>query len=184
MAKLAVGAIKRVLTRIFIGLAGFICITAWPHASRADDAAGRGLPADRTAGRYEYTNGLIDSNDPYLLLHAHNPVDWFPWGPEAFAKAKKENKPIFVSIGYSTCYWCHVAERTIYSNPDIAKLMNQWFVNVKVDSEQRPDVDRIYMLARLIMTGSGGWPNNLFLTPDLNPFNAGSYFPPNPPAIH
>lgn len=178
MAELAVGAIKRVLRRILIGLAGIISMTAWPHASRADDAAGRGLPADHTAGRYEYTNGLIDSNDPYLLLHAHNPVDWHPWGPEAFAKAKKENRPIFVSIGYSTCYWCHVAERTIYSNPDIAKLMNQWFVNVKVDSEQRPDVDRIYMLARLIMTGSGGRPNNLFLTPDLKPFYAGSYFPP------
>jgi len=105
-------------------------------------------------------------------------VDWYPWGPEAFEKAKKENKPIFVSVGYSTCYWCHVAERTIYSNPEIAKLMNQWFVNVKVDSEQRPDVDRIYMLARQIMTGQGGWPNNLFVTPDLKPFYAGSYFPP------
>lgn len=178
MAELAVGAIRRVSRRILIGLAGIISMTALPHASRADDAAARALPADRAAGRYEYTNGLIDSNDPYLLLHAHNPVDWHPWGPEAFAKAKKENKPIFVSIGYSTCYWCHVAERTIYSNPDIAKLMNQWFVNVKVDSEQRPDVDRIYMLARQIMTGSGGWPNNLFLTPDLKPFYAGSYFPP------
>jgi uncharacterized protein YyaL (SSP411 family) len=178
MAKLAIEAIKRILTRRFIGLAVIIGMTPWPHASRADDAAGRGPPADHAAGRYEYTNGLIDSNDPYLLLHAHNPVDWYPWGPEAFAKAKKEGKPIFISIGYSTCYWCHVAERTIYSNPDIAKLMNQWFVNVKVDSEQRPDVDRIYMLARLIMTGGGGWPNNLFLTPDLKPFYAGSYFPP------
>ena len=178
MAKLAIEAIKRILTRHFIGLAVVASTTAWHHASRADDAAGRSLPADHAAGRHEYTNGLIDSNDPYLLLHAHNPVDWYPWGPEAFAKARKENKPIFISIGYSTCYWCHVAERTIYSNPDIAKLMNQWFVNVKVDSEQRPDVDRIYMLARLIMTGGGGWPNNLFLTPDLKPFYAGSYFPP------
>jgi uncharacterized protein YyaL (SSP411 family) len=144
----------------------------------ADDVAGRGLPTGQASGPYAYTNRLIDSHDPYLLLHAHNPVDWYPWGPEAFAKAKKENKPIFLSIGYSTCYWCHVAERTIYSNPDIAKLMNQWFVNVKVDREQRPDVDRIYMVARELMTGGGGWPNNLFLTPDLKPFYAGSYFPP------
>jgi len=126
----------------------------------------------------KHTNRLIQSNDPYLLLHAHNPVDWYPWGEEAIAKAKKEGKPIFVSVGYTTCYWCHVAERTIYSNPDIAKLMNQWFVNVKIDCEQRPDLDRIYMLARQIMTGGAGWPNNLFLTPELEPFFAGSYFPP------
>ncbi len=133
-----------------------------------------------SAGHSEplFTNRLIESNDPYLLLHAHNPVDWYPWGPEALAKAKKENKPIFLSVGYSTCFWCHVAERTIYSDPDVAKLMNKWFVNIKVDSEQRPDIDRIYMLARQIMTGSGGWPNNVFLTSDLKPFYAGSYFPP------
>jgi len=132
----------------------------------------------RDAEAPKFTNRLVDSNDPYLLLHAHNPVDWYPWGEEAIAKAKVEDKPIFISVGYSTCFWCHVAERTIYSNPDIAKLMNQWFVNVKIDSEQRPDLDRIYMLARQIMTGGGGWPNNLFLTPDLEPFYAGSYFPP------
>ncbi len=125
-----------------------------------------------------YTNRLIESRDPYLLLHAHNPVDWYPWGPGALQAAKRENKPIFVSIGYSTCYWCHVAEREIYSNPHIAKLMNQWFINVKVDREQRPDIDRVYMLATQIMTGTGGWPNNVFLTPDLKPFYAGSYFPP------
>ena len=110
MAKLAIEAIKRVLTRHFSGLAVIISMIAWPHASPADEASGRTLPADHAAGRYEYTNGLIDSNDPYLLLHAHNPVDWYPWGSEAFAKAKQENKPIFISIGYSTCYWCHVAE--------------------------------------------------------------------------
>ena len=123
-------------------------------------------------------NRLIDSANPYLLQHAHNPVDWYPWGEEAMTKARKENKPIFVSVGYSTCFWCHVAERTIYSNPAIAALMNQWFVNIKVDREERPDVDETYMLARQLMTGSGGWPNNLFLTPDLKPFFAGSYFPP------
>jgi uncharacterized protein len=122
------------------------------------------------------TNRLIDSASPYLLQHAHNPVDWYPWGEEAIRKARAENKLIFLSIGYSTCYWCHVAERTIYSNPSI--LMNQWFINIKVDREERPDVDQTFILARQVLTGSGGWPNNLFLTPDLKPFFAGSYFPP------
>lgn len=130
------------------------------------------------AKQHVHTNHLIDSNNPYLLLHAHNPVDWYPWGAEALAKAKRENRPIFVSFGYSTCYWCHVAERTIYSDPEIARLMNEWFVNIKVDREQRPDLDNIYMLATHLMTGRGGWPNNVFLTPDLKPFFAGSYFPP------
>ena len=129
-------------------------------------------------GEPAYTNRLIDSNSPYLLLHAHNPVDWYPWGPEAFAAAKRENKPIFLSVGYSTCCWCHVAERTIYANADIAALMNQWFISVKVDSEQRPDLDQIYMLATHLLVGRGGWPNNVFMTPDMKPFYAGSYFPP------
>ena len=124
------------------------------------------------------SNRLINSGSPYLLQHAHNPVDWYPWGEEAIAKAKQENKPIFLSVGYSTCYWCHVAERTIYSNPKIAALMNKWFVNVKVDREERPDIDETYMLARQLLTGAGGWPNNVFLTWDLKPFFAGSYFPP------
>ncbi len=125
-----------------------------------------------------HTNRLVDSGSPYLLQHAHNPVDWYPWGAEAIAKAKKENKPIFLSIGYSTCYWCHVAERTIYSNLAIAALMNKWFVNIKVDREERPDIDETYMLPRQLLTGAGGWPNNVFLTPNLEPFFAGSYFPP------
>ena len=125
-----------------------------------------------------YANQLIHSASPYLLQHAHNPVNWYPWGEEAIGKARKENKLIFLSIGYSTCYWCHVAERTIYSNPAIAALMNEWFVNIKVDREERPDIDAIFMLARQLLTGSGGWPNNLFLTPNLKPFFAGSYFPP------
>ena len=125
-----------------------------------------------------YTNRLAASADPYLRLHAHNPVDWYPWGPEAFAKAKTEGKPIFLSIGYSTCYWCHVAGKEIYSNPEIAALMNKWFVNIKVDREQRPDVDHLYIIATEILTQHGAWPNNLFLTPDGRPFYAGSYFPP------
>ncbi len=148
----------------------------------ADEAPKATVPS-RDSGGHAYTNRLIHSNDPYLLLHAHNPVDWYPWGPEALARAKRENKPIFLSIGYSTCYWCHVAERTIYSNPEIAKLMNQWFINVKVDREQRPDLDEIYMLVTEIMTGQGGWPNNVFLTPDLKPIFAGSYFPPSDDAL-
>lgn len=167
---------RRAVANLAFAIGVALLLQAFPAA--AQDAPGPGVPTAGSKGPYKLTNRLIESNDPYLLLHAHNPVDWYPWGPEAFAKAKKENKPIFISIGYSTCYWCHVAERTIYSNPDIAKLMNQRFVNVKVDSEQRPDIDRIYMLARQLMTGGGGWPNNLFLTPDLKPFYAGSYFPP------
>ncbi len=155
--------------------AGLLAVLLTPIGSLAREA---GAASGATAQAPEHTNRLIDSNDPYLLLHAHNPVDWYPWGPEALAKAKREDKPIFVSIGYSTCYWCHVAERTIYSDPAIAKLMNEWFVNIKVDREQRPDIDRIYVLATQTLVGRAGWPNNVFLTPDLKPFFAGSYFPP------
>ena len=129
-------------------------------------------------GTWKWTNQLIHEASPYLLLHAHNPVDWYPWGPEALERAKAENKPIFLSVGYSTCYWCHVMERTVFSNPEIAKLMNQWYINIKVDREERPDLDEIYMIATQIMNGSGGWPNSVFLTPDLLPFFAGTYFPP------
>ena len=123
-------------------------------------------------------NHLAASHDPYLLEHANDPVDWYPWSQAALDKARRENKPIYLSIGYSACYWCHVAQRTLYSNPHIAALMNRWFVNVLVDREQRPDIDHIYMLARQIMTRDSGWPNNVFLTPDLQPFYIGSYFPP------
>ena len=138
-------------------------------------AAGAGQSGEAPQPR---ANRLIDSGSPYLLLHARNPVDWYPWGEEALAKARRENKPIFVSFGYSTCYWCHVANRTLYSDPEIAALMNRWFVNIKVDREQRPELDAIYMLATQLLTGRGGWPNNVFLTPDLKPFFGGSYFPP------
>ncbi|BBP04392.1 hypothetical protein TPL01_21290 [Sulfuriferula plumbiphila] len=159
-----------------LALAGGVWMMHTPDALAASPLLPT-TPAVRSDGK-TYTNRLIHSHDPYLLLHAHNPVDWYPWGAEALETARRENKPIFVSIGYSTCYWCHVAEREIYSNPAIAKLMNQWFINIKVDREQRPDIDRIYMLATQIMTSGGGWPNNVFLTPDLKPFYAGSYFPP------
>ncbi len=123
-------------------------------------------------------NRLLNEKSPYLQQHAYNPVDWYPWGPEAFSKAKHENKPILLSIGYSTCHWCHVMERESFENPDTAALMNQYLVCIKVDREERPDVDKIYMTAVSAMTGSGGWPLNVFLTPDLKPFFGGTYFPP------
>jgi uncharacterized protein YyaL (SSP411 family) len=136
------------------------------------------VPAMADAPADAQANRLAGAASPYLLQHAHNPVDWYPWSEEAIARARNENKLIFISIGYSTCYWCHVAERTIYANPTIAALMNRWFINIKVDREERPDLDQTFMLARQMLVGSGGWPNNLFLTPDLKPFFAGSYFPP------
>ncbi len=123
------------------------------------------------------TNRLAKETSPYLLLHAHNPVDWYPWGPEAFAKAKAENKPIFLSVGYSSCFWCHVMERECFQNPEIAKRLNAGFVCIKVDREERPDVDQVYMAA-LRVFGNGGWPMSLFLTPDGRPFFGGTYFPP------
>ncbi|MEK6564194.1 MAG: thioredoxin domain-containing protein [Candidatus Omnitrophota bacterium] len=125
-----------------------------------------------------FTNRLIKEKSPYLLQHAHNPVDWYPWADEAFAKAKKEDKPIFLSVGYSTCHWCHVMEEESYSNPEIAEILNRSFVAIKVDREERPDIDSIYMNAVQAMTGSGGWPLNVFLTPDKKPFYGGTYFPP------
>ncbi|MFQ5742816.1 MAG: thioredoxin domain-containing protein [Acidobacteriota bacterium] len=123
-------------------------------------------------------NRLIHESSPYLLLHAYNPVAWYPWGQEAIDKARAEDKPIFLSIGYSTCYWCHVMEREVFSNEEIASLMNQWFVSIKVDREERPDLDSIYITATQMMNGSAGWPNSLFVTPELEPFFAGTYFPP------
>ena len=132
-----------------------------------------------TKNRHRCTNRLIHEKSPYLLLHAHNPVDWYPWGEEAFAKAKRENKPIFLSVGYYTCHWCHVMERESYSNPVIAELLNRWFVSIKVDREERPDIDNEYTSFVEATTGSGGWPMNVFLTPDLKPFFGGTYFPPD-----
>ncbi|MEW6061572.1 MAG: thioredoxin domain-containing protein [Bacteroidota bacterium] len=123
-------------------------------------------------------NKLGNEKSPYLLQHKDNPVDWYPWGEEAFEKAKRENKPIFLSIGYSTCHWCHVMERESFENETIAELMNKYFVNIKVDREERPDVDKVYMTAVQMMVGQGGWPLSVFLTPDLKPFYGGTYFPP------
>ena len=126
----------------------------------------------------EKPNRLIDEQSPYLLQHAFNPVEWYPWGEEAFAKAKKEDKPIFLSIGYSTCHWCHVMAHESFENPAIAAVLNKWFVSIKVDREERPDIDQMYMAATQALTGSGGWPMSVFLLPDTSPFYAGTYFPP------
>src|SRR5947207_9982658 len=123
-------------------------------------------------------NRLINETSPYLLQHAHNPVDWFAWGEEALARARAEDRPILLSIGYSACHWCHVMERESFENPDIARLMNELFVSIKVDREERPDLDGIYMQAVQALTGSGGWPMTVFLTPDATPFYGGTYFPP------
>jgi uncharacterized protein len=122
-------------------------------------------------------NRLINEKSPYLLHHAFNPVDWFPWGEEAFIKARKEDKPVFLSIGYSSCYWCHVMEREVFENRSIADLMNLMVVSVKVDREERPDIDRVYMMALQSMTGNGGWPMSIFMTPDRKPFFAATYIP-------
>jgi uncharacterized protein YyaL (SSP411 family) len=123
-------------------------------------------------------NRLARETSPYLLQHAHNPVDWYPWGEAAFARARAEDKPVLLSVGYSACHWCHVMERESFENPEIAAVMNRHFVNVKVDREERPDVDQIYMQAVQSMTGHGGWPMTVFLTPDGEPFYGGTYFPP------
>ena len=126
-----------------------------------------------------HTNRLAQEKSPYLLQHAHNPVDWYPWGEEAFEKARRENKPIFLSIGYSTCHWCHVMAHESFENEEIAAIMNRDFVNIKVDREERPDVDRVYMTFVQATTGGGGWPMSVWLTPDLKPFVGGTYFPPD-----
>jgi uncharacterized protein YyaL (SSP411 family) len=122
-------------------------------------------------------NKLINQKSPYLLQHAYNPVDWYPWGEEAFEKARQEDKPVFLSIGYSTCHWCHVMEREVFEKQDAATLLNEHFISIKVDREERPDVDHIYMDACQALTGSGGWPLTVFMTPDKKPFFAGTYFP-------
>ncbi len=124
-------------------------------------------------------NHLINEKSPYLQQHAHNPVDWYPWGPAAFEKSRTEDKPIFLSIGYSTCHWCHVMERESFESDALAAILNRWFVPVKVDREERPDVDRIYMTFVQASTGGGGWPMSVFLTPELKPFFGGTYFPPD-----
>jgi len=149
---------------------GFLALT-WLVAS--SDTFTEAQPA-----RPEHTNRLAQEKSPYLLQHSHNPVEWYPWGEEAFEKARRESKPIFLSVGYSTCHWCHVMAHESFENEKIAALMNREFVNIKVDREERPDVDRVYMTFVQATTGGGGWPMSVWLTPDLKPFVGGTYFPP------
>ena len=160
---------KNKISTILFGL--ILLNIAW--MTNADESA-----LKNPDGSWKWTNRLIHETSPYLLLHAHNPVDWYPWNAEALERAKKENKIIFLSVGYSTCYWCHVMERKVFSNPEIAEQMNKNFINIKIDREERPDLDEIYMTATQILRQRGGWPNSVFLTPDLKPFYAGTYFPP------
>ncbi|MCB1095633.1 MAG: thioredoxin domain-containing protein [Verrucomicrobiae bacterium] len=140
------------------------------------------MDADETkagdAKAHKYTNRLAKEKSPYLIQHQHNPVDWYPWGDEAFEKARKENKPIFLSIGYSTCHWCHVMERESFENEEIGKYLNEHFVSIKLDREERPDVDNIYMTAMQALQMGGGWPLNVFMTADRKPFFGGTYWPP------
>jgi uncharacterized protein len=135
------------------------------------------ISEEKLAGK---KNRLASETSPYLLQHSENPVDWYPWGREAFEKAKRENKPIFLSIGYSSCHWCHVMAHESFEDPEVAKILNENFVPIKVDREERPDIDEIYMKSVVSITGSGGWPLNVFLTPSLEPFYGGTYFPPSP----
>ena len=151
--------------RLVALLAASVC-TIGLSPVNAEEAKGKGK-----------ANRLAKESSPYLRLHAHNPVDWFPWGPEALAKAKKENKPIFLSVGYAACHWCHVMERESFVDAEIAKFLNENFVCIKVDREERPDVDAIYMLAVQIIHKSGGWPMTVFLTPEAKPFFGGTYYP-------
>src|SRR5207245_7458377 len=125
-------------------------------------------------------NRLADETSPYLLQHAANPVDWYPWGDEAFAKARAEDKPVLLSVGYSACHWCHVMERESFEDAETPKLMNELYVSVKVDREERPGVDAVYMDAVVTLSGHGGWPMTVFLTPDGAPFFGGTYYPPEP----
>jgi uncharacterized protein YyaL (SSP411 family) len=182
--------IKRV--RIVLGVA--VAVTLWVGNLFMADAQTHDVhphmdELKNDDGSWKFTNRLVGETSPYLLQHAHNPVDWYPWGDEAFAAAREQGKPIFLSVGYSTCYWCHVMERQVFENPALAALMNEHFICIKVDREERPDVDDIYMAAVQLMTQRGGWPMSVFLTPPsaagaddpgLKPFWAGTYIPPEP----
>ena len=168
--------LSHVVLIVIVGVAG--------AARMAEGDEGMSASSDNPSGAAQetatptHTNRLAGESSPYLLQHAHNPVDWYPWGEEALTLARKEAKPIFLSIGYSACHWCHVMEHESFEDPEIAKVLNAYFVSIKVDREERPDIDQIYMHAVQMMTGSGGWPLSVFLTPDLEPFFGGTYFPP------
>src|SRR5262249_39802901 len=149
-----------------------------PHYRFGGDHQERITMSKQDGTQHKFTNRLINESSPYLLQHAHNPVDWHSWNEEAFDRARLEDKPILLSIGYAACHWCHVMEDESFEDEAIAQLMNDNFINIKVDREERPDLDAIYMNAVQMMTGSGGWPMTVFLTPDGKPFYGGTYFPP------
>src|SRR3954468_24940641 len=149
-------------------------VTLFPSYQRGSDMG----KSDKPSGSPGTTNRLANETSPYLLQHAHNPVNWYPWGEEALARARAEDKPILLSVGYSACHWCHVMEHESFEDEAIAGLMNEHFVNIKVDREERPDLDQIYMTAVQMMTGHGGWPMTMFLTPEGAPFYGGTYYPP------
>lgn len=166
------------ITRFRFGILALVWLVT-PNHNDASSTPADALRSESVATEESaHTNRLAHEKSPYLLQHAHNPVDWYPWGEEAFAKARRENKPIFLSVGYSTCHWCHVMAHESFENKEIAAIMNREFVNIKVDREERPDVDRVYMTFVQATTGSGGWPMSVWLTPDLKPFVGGTYFPP------
>ncbi len=169
------------MTKLGSGSVAFVGALLLPAlVACAGDTGSSGRNDMQTASTdHKHTNHLIDENSPYLLSHAHNPVDWYPWGEEALTKAKTEDKPIFLSIGYAACHWCHVMERESFENEAIAAILNEHYVCIKVDREQRPDLDDIYMTFTQALTGGGGWPMSVFLTSDLKPFFAGTYFPPD-----
>src|SRR5690348_1259989 len=172
----------RAALAVAVALAGVLvaALAARAPSGHAGRAAPLALVATLAGGAHQTrrANRLVHEQSPYLLQHRDNPVDWYPWGEEAFARARSEDKPIFLSIGYSTCHWCHVMEHESFETQPVADALNREFVSIKVDREERPDVDDIYMRAVQMMTGSGGWPLSLFLTPDGRPFYGGTYFPP------
>src|SRR5258707_12360507 len=149
---------------------GILALTCFVTSNR--------IVAGPTPGVSEHTNRLAHEKSPYLLQHAHNPVDWYPWGEEAFGKARRENKPIFLSVGYSTCHWCHVMAHESFESEDVATIMNREFVNIKVDREERPEVDRVYMTLVQATTGVGGGPRSAWLQPDVKTLCCSTFFAP------
>lgn len=172
--------ISNLLPKLIVCISGLSIFLAYPQTLNHNNLKANTME-QKNEHNHTHTerhyNRLIYDKSPYLLQHAENPVDWYPWGPEAFERAKKENKPIFLSIGYSTCHWCHVMAHESFENPEVARLMNEVFVSIKVDREERPDIDNIYMTVCQMMTGSGGWPLTIIMTPDKKPFFAATYIP-------
>ena len=154
----------------------FFCLMFYGCGEKSDSNPTK---LEKVDNKQENTKGnrLAQEKSPYLLQHANNPVDWYPWGEEAFARAKELDRPVFLSIGYSTCHWCHVMEHESFEDEEVANLMNQYFISIKVDREERPEIDHVYMSVCRAMTGRGGWPLTVIMTPDKEPFFAGTYFP-------